>query len=52
MPRYIILQRSNGDSFSGWKAAEAFTAPPLGTLLERYSVDTEIGDFLLYRRKD
>jgi len=52
MPRYIILQRSNGDSFSGWKAAEAFTAPPLGALLERYSVDTEIGDFLLYRRKD
>jgi 4-amino-4-deoxy-L-arabinose transferase-like glycosyltransferase len=51
-PRYIILQRGNGDSFSGWKAAEAFTAPPLVALLERYSVETEIGDFLLYRRRD
>lgn len=51
-PRYIILQRSNGDSFSGWKAAEAFTAQSLVALLERYSIDTEIGDFLLYRRND
>jgi len=52
LPRYIILQRSNGDSFSGWKAAEAFAAPALAPLLERYGVDTEIGDFLLYRRRD
>jgi hypothetical protein len=52
MPRYIILQRSNGDSFSGWKAAEGFKAPPLVAVLQNYRAETEIGDFVLYRRID
>jgi hypothetical protein len=50
-PRYIVLQRSNGDSFSGWRAAEAFKAPPLAALIDSsYREETEIGDFVLYRR--
>jgi 4-amino-4-deoxy-L-arabinose transferase-like glycosyltransferase len=50
-PRYIILQRHNGDSFSGWRASEAFTAPPLAALISSsYQLETEIGDFVLYRR--
>jgi hypothetical protein len=50
-PRYIILQRSNGDSFTGWRASEAFQAPPLQALIEKaYSRETEIGDFVLYRK--
>jgi hypothetical protein len=51
-PRYIILQRSNGDAFSGWRASEAFKAPPIVALLDRYRAETEIGDFVLYRRLD
>jgi len=51
-PRYIILQRTNGDSFSGWRAVDAFNAPVFVPLLERYRIETEIGDFVLYRRLD
>jgi 4-amino-4-deoxy-L-arabinose transferase-like glycosyltransferase len=51
-PRYIILQRSNADSFSGWRAAEAFQAAPLQDLIRsRYAEEIEIGDFVLYRRQ-
>ncbi|CAN5590493.1 hypothetical protein BH23ACI1_BH23ACI1_22260 [soil metagenome] len=51
-PRYIILQRSNADSFSGWRASEAFQAAPLQALVtSEYEEETEIGDFVLYRRK-
>jgi hypothetical protein len=50
-PRYIILQRSNGDSFSGWRASEAFEAPALQALIAAgYARETEIGDFVLYRK--
>jgi 4-amino-4-deoxy-L-arabinose transferase-like glycosyltransferase len=51
-PRYIVLQRHNGDSFSGWRATDAFAAPPMTALLRAYHEETEIGDFLLYRRND
>lgn len=51
-PRYIVLQRHNGDSFSGWRAQEAFNAPALQAVLRGYRQDTEIGDFVLYCRLD
>jgi hypothetical protein len=52
-PRYIVLQRHNADSFSGWRAAEAFEAAPLQALIgSSYREETEIGDFVLYRRLD
>jgi 4-amino-4-deoxy-L-arabinose transferase-like glycosyltransferase len=51
-PRYIVLQQHNGDSFSGWRAQDAFNAPALQAVLASYSRETEIGDFLLYRRTD
>ena len=52
-PRYIILQRGNGDSFSGWRAVTAFQAEPMQELIgRRYFEETEVGDFVLYRRKD
>jgi hypothetical protein len=49
-PRYIVLQRHNGDSFSGWRAEDSFAAPPMVALLRDYGRETEIGDFVLYRR--
>ena len=49
-PRYIVLQRHNGDSFSGWRAETSFAAPPMAELLRSYHPDTEIGDYALYRR--
>ena len=49
MPRYIVLQRHNRDSFSGWRAADSFAAPPMVELLRRYTEETEIGGFVLYR---
>ena len=49
-PRYIVLQRHNGDSFTGWRAEDAFHAPALVELLRNYRQETEIGDFVLYRR--
>jgi 4-amino-4-deoxy-L-arabinose transferase-like glycosyltransferase len=51
-PRYIVLQRHNRDSFSGWRAEDSFAAPPMAELLRGYRQETEIGDFLLYRRND
>ncbi|HEX6464876.1 MAG TPA: glycosyltransferase family 39 protein [Vicinamibacterales bacterium] len=50
-PRYIVLQRHNGDSFTGWRAEQAFHAPPLVAVLRNYYQETEIGDFVLYRRQ-
>jgi len=52
VPRYIILQRHNGDSFSGWRAVDSFASPPMANLLRRYQPETEVGDFLLYRKRD
>lgn len=49
-PRYIVLQRHNGDSFSGWRAVDSFAAPPMTELLANYRQETEIGDFALYRK--
>ncbi len=49
-PRYIVLQRHNADTFSGWRAEDSFAAPPMLALLEDYRRETEIGDFVLYRR--
>jgi hypothetical protein len=51
-PRYIVLQQHNGDSFSGWRAQESFDAPALQAVLVAYTRETEIGDFVLYRRAD
>ena len=49
-PRYIVLQRHNRDSFSGWRADVSFAAPPMAALLQDYRQETEIGDYALYRR--
>ncbi|HKV99567.1 MAG TPA: glycosyltransferase family 39 protein [Vicinamibacterales bacterium] len=49
-PRYIVLQRHNRDSFSGWRADVSFAAPPMAALLQEYRQETEIGDYALYRR--
>jgi hypothetical protein len=49
-PRYIVLQRGNGDSFSGWRAVDSFASPPMAALLRGYRQETEIGDFVVYRR--
>jgi Dolichyl-phosphate-mannose-protein mannosyltransferase len=49
-PRYIVLQRHNGDTFSGWRAQDAFDAPPMVALLRGYHQETEVGDFVVYRR--
>ena len=50
-PRYIVLQRYNGDSFTGWRAADSFASPPMEALLRDYHHDAEVGHFELYRRK-
>ena len=49
-PRYIVLQRFNRDSFSGWRASDSFAAPPMVELLRSYTHETDIGGFSLYRR--
>lgn len=49
-PRYIVLQRHNGDSFSGWRAEDAFGSPSMQSVLRAYHQDATIGDFVLYRR--
>jgi 4-amino-4-deoxy-L-arabinose transferase-like glycosyltransferase len=51
-PRYIVLQRYNGDSFSGWRAADSFASPPMADLLRRYHHEVEIGHFAVYRLRD
>jgi len=49
-PRYIVLQRYNRDSFSGWHVEDSFAAPSVAALLRDYRQETEIGHFVLYRR--
>jgi hypothetical protein len=49
-PRYIVLQRYNGDSFSGWRAADSFASPPMQHLLRLYHHEAEVGHFAVYRR--
>jgi hypothetical protein len=49
-PRYIVLQRYNRDSFSGWRAEDSFAAPPMAALLAEYEQEAEVGNFVLYRR--
>jgi hypothetical protein len=49
-PRYIVFQRHNADTFSGWRAQDAFDAPPMVALLRGYRRESEIGDFVLYHR--
>jgi hypothetical protein len=48
-PIYLVLQRGNGDSFSGWRVEDSFTAPAMVALLRHYRQETEIGNFVLYR---
>jgi hypothetical protein len=48
-PAYIVLQRGNGDSFSGWRVEDSFAAPPIVALLRDYRQETTIGQFVLYR---
>ncbi len=50
-PRYIVLQRGNRDSFSGWRADESFAAPAMTDLLREYVQEADIGGFGVYRRQ-
>lgn len=49
-PRYIVLQRYNGDSYSGWRAADSFGSPPMTDLLRSYHHEADVGHFAVYRR--
>jgi 4-amino-4-deoxy-L-arabinose transferase-like glycosyltransferase len=51
-PRYIMLQRYNGDSYSGWRAVDSFASPPMQELLRGYHHEADVGHFAVYRRID
>jgi hypothetical protein len=48
-PRYIVLQRYNADSGSGWHVEHAFALPAIADVLRTYREETSIGQFVLYR---
>ncbi len=50
-PEYIVLERNNRDSISGWRSEVEFTSPGMQHLLGEYAHDVDIEDFMLYRRR-
>jgi hypothetical protein len=50
-PRYLVLERNNRDSLTGWKIETEFTTPAMERLLAHYQLETEVEDFLVYRHR-
>jgi hypothetical protein len=50
-PRYLVLERNNRDSLTGWRIETEFTTPEMQRLLAQYRLETEIEDFLVYRHQ-
>jgi len=50
-PRYLVLERNNRDSLTGWKIENEFETPELRRVLDDYRLETEIEDFLVYRHR-
>ncbi len=49
-PSYIVLERNNRDSLTGWRSEVEFASPAMRQVLEDYVHEVEIEDFMLYRR--
>ncbi len=49
-PSYLVLERYNRDSLTGWTVEALLTARAVRRLLEGYRQETEIEDFVVYRR--
>ena len=49
-PRYLVLERNNRDSASGWRIEDVYTAPAVRRLLDGYTPEAVIEDFTVLRR--
>ncbi len=50
-PRYLVLERNNRDSATGWRIDDVYASPAIGRLLEGYTREIDIEDFTVLRRR-
>ncbi len=50
-PAYIVLERNNRDSLTGWRSEVEFASPAMLRVLADYEHEVDIEDFMLYRRR-
>ena len=48
---YIVLERNNRDSLTGWKTETEFESAPMQRVLADYELELRIEDFVLYRHR-
>ncbi len=48
---YLVLERNNRDSLTGWKIENEFDSAGVQRILANYVREDDIEDFMLYRRK-
>ena len=48
---YIVLERNNRDSLTGWKTETEFESAPMQHVLADYDLELRIEDFVLYRHR-
>jgi hypothetical protein len=49
-PRFLVLEKNNRDSSTGWRIDDVYAAPAIRRLFTNYVRDTEIEDFSVLRR--
>jgi len=50
-PRYVVLERNNRDSATGWRIEDVYVSPAIRRLLDDYTREIEIEDFTVLRRR-
>jgi hypothetical protein len=50
-PRYLVLERNNRDSASGWRIEDVYASGAVRGFLAQYTTDAVIEDFIVLRRR-
>jgi hypothetical protein len=50
-PRYVVLERNNRDSATGWRIEDVYGSPAIQRVLAGYTREIEIEDFTVLRRR-
>jgi len=50
-PTYLVLERNNRDSSTGWRIDDVYSAPAIQRVFEAYAREIEIEDFTVLRRR-
>jgi hypothetical protein len=50
-PRYVVLERNNRDSSTGWRIEDVYESPRIRRVLDAYMREIDIEDFTVLRRR-